>query len=89
MPVTDASYWKYGEQTIVARYGAGKGFGLFQDAQGRLSFRINDEMVTAPGTLRYHAWYFVAARFDAATRGAGLASRKWRAPDALRGVSWA
>jgi len=29
IPATDPSYWKHGEQTILSRYGAGKGFALF------------------------------------------------------------
>jgi N,N-dimethylformamidase len=72
MPVTDPSYWRHGEQTILARGAAGQGFALFLDTQGRLSFRINDEVLTAPHPLRDHAWHFVAASFDADTGEAHL-----------------
>ncbi|MBZ9772459.1 LamG domain-containing protein [Mesorhizobium sp. CO1-1-8] len=72
IPVTDASYWRHGEQTIIARYGAGKGFGLFIDASGRLALKVNGEVLTAPHPIRDHAWHFVAASFDAQTGEATL-----------------
>ena len=72
MPVTDPTYWKHGEQTILARERAGRGFALCLDAQGRLSFRINDGVLTAPDPLRDHAWHFVAVTYDAETGEARL-----------------
>jgi N,N-dimethylformamidase len=71
LPATQPDYWRHGEQAIVTRYGAGRGFGLFIDITGRLVLRINGETLTAEQPLRDHAWHFVAASFDHAS-GAGV-----------------
>jgi N,N-dimethylformamidase len=71
LPATQPDYWRHGEQAIVTRYGAGRGFGLFIDTTGRLVLRINGETLTAEQPLRDHAWHFVAASFDHAS-GTGV-----------------
>ena len=71
-PKTHPKYWRHGAQGLVTKWCNGKGFGLFINEDGCLELRINGEKVTTGAPIRDHAWHFVAASYDAASKTATL-----------------
>jgi N,N-dimethylformamidase len=72
LPTKVEGYYKPGPQAIIAKWSAGRGYGLFIEQDGRVSLRVNDEVLRAPAPVRDRAWHFVAATFDAQTGRAVL-----------------
>lgn len=70
------------EQALIARWSVadGRGFALYLDRHGALAMRLGDGyldpfVLSSALSLREHAWYFVAASFDAATSTVRLIQR--------------
>ena len=72
MPTKVDGYYKPGPQAIIAKWSGGCGYGLFIEQDGRVSLRVNDQVLSAPAPVRDRAWHFVAATFDARTGRAAL-----------------
>lgn len=72
MPTKVAGYWKAGPQAIISKGSEGRGYGILLGEDGRVSLRINDQLLTSEHPVRDRAWHFVAGTFDAGTGEATL-----------------